>query len=69
VGGFTGALVIHSAASLLPWGISFAVGAMLFVSSNKIIPETHRKGYEQEGTLGIMLLEFIVMIILYQFLE
>lgn len=63
MGGFTGALVIHPAASLLPWGMAFAAGAMLFVISDEIIPETHRKGHEQEGTLGIML-GFIVMMVL-----
>jgi zinc transporter, ZIP family len=63
IGGFTGALVINSAAFLLPWGMAFAAGAMLFVISDEIIPETHRQGYEQEGTIGIMA-GFVVMMIL-----
>lgn len=27
---------------------------MLFVVSREIIPETHRKGYENEATAGLM---------------
>lgn len=63
IGGAVGASVIGLAQPLLPWGMAFAAGAMLFVISDEIIPETHRKGFEQEGTLGIML-GFVVMMCL-----
>ena len=43
--------------------MAFAAGAMLFVISDEIIPETSRKGIQQEGTLGIML-GFVVMMFL-----
>lgn len=63
IGGTLGASVVSLAAPLLPWGMAFAAGAMLFVISDEIIPETHRKGLEQEGTLGIMT-GFVLMMFL-----
>ncbi|MGA0572676.1 hypothetical protein ACO2Q9_18325 [Variovorax sp. VNK109] len=39
-----GAAVVACSAALLPWGLGFAAGAMLFVISHEIIPESHRKG-------------------------
>ncbi len=43
--------------------MAFAAGAMLFVISDEIIPESHRQGFEQEGTIGVML-GFVVMMFL-----
>jgi len=54
VGGLVGAGLVSLAQFLLPWGMALAAGAMLFVISDEIIPESHRKGFEQEGTLGVM---------------
>jgi len=34
--------------------MGFAAGAMLFVISDEIIPETHTRGYERTATLGVM---------------
>jgi zinc transporter ZupT len=48
---------------LLPWGLGFAAGAMIFVISHEIIPETHRKGFELEGTFGLMI-GFVLMMFL-----
>ena len=50
-----GAAVIGLSASLLPWGLALAAGAMLFVISHEIIPESHRKGHEAYATGGLML--------------
>lgn len=63
VGGLIGAGLVSIAAPVLPWGLGFAAGAMLFVISDEIIPETHRKGFETEATAGLML-GFVVMMIL-----
>lgn len=63
IGGIVGASIISLAQPLLPWAMAFAAGAMLFVISDEIIPETSRKGIQQEGTLGIML-GFVVMMFL-----
>jgi zinc transporter, ZIP family len=43
VGGLIGAGVVLIAGSFLPWAMGFAAGAMLFVVSHEIIPESHRK--------------------------
>ncbi|MFC1853316.1 ZIP family metal transporter, partial [candidate division CSSED10-310 bacterium] len=63
IGGFLGAGVVTFAQPLLPWGLAFAAGAMLFVISDEIIPESHRKGFEKEATFGVMI-GFIVMMLL-----
>ena len=63
VGGLVGAGVVSVAQFFLPWAMAFAAGAMLFVISDEIIPESHRQGFEQEGTVGIML-GFVVMMFL-----
>lgn len=54
VGGLVGAGAVTLAQFLLPWGLAFAAGAMIFVISNEIIPETHRRGFQTEGTAGLM---------------
>ena len=43
--------------------MGFAAGAMLYVISNEIIPETHRKGHHKVATLG-MLVGVVVMLYL-----
>ena len=58
-----GVLVIGLSASLLPWGLAIAAGAMLFVISHEIIPESHRKGHEAYATGGLML-GFVIMMVL-----
>lgn len=55
LGGLFGAGVVTVAQDLLPWGMAFAAGAMLYVISSEIIPETHRRGYQQAGTAGLMI--------------
>ncbi|MDP8255423.1 MAG: ZIP family metal transporter [Candidatus Alcyoniella australis] len=63
VGGLFGAGLVSVAQPILPWGLAFAAGAMLFVVSDEIIPESHRKGFEKEATFGVMI-GFIVMMVL-----
>ncbi|MFP4326591.1 MAG: ZIP family metal transporter [Paracoccaceae bacterium] len=53
LGGALGAGVIQIAEPLLPWGLAFAAGAMLYVISHEIIPETHRSGHQNKATLGL----------------
>lgn len=49
-------LVIASAAEVaLPGLLAAAAGAMLFVVSHEIVPETHRHGYEDIATVGLVL--------------
>ena len=58
-----GAAVIGISTSLLPWGLAAAAGAMLFVISHEIIPESHRQGHERSATCGRML-GFVLMMLL-----
>lgn len=53
-GGLIGAGVVAAASIMLPIALGFAAGAMLFVISHEIIPETHRSGHEKLATSGLM---------------
>jgi ZIP family zinc transporter len=63
LGALIGASMMVSSKALLPWGLGFAAGAMLFVISHEIIPESHRKGHEVDATSGLML-GFVLMMLL-----
>lgn len=63
IAGIFGVLAVQIAQPILPLALAFAAGAMLFVVSDEIIPETHRKGFESEGTWGVMI-GFVVMMLL-----
>lgn len=63
LGAVLGAAVVGHSVLLLPWGLGFAAGAMLFVISHEIIPESHRKGHESFATSGLML-GFVLMMLL-----
>lgn len=63
LGAVLGAAVVGHSALLLPWGLGFAAGAMLFVISHEIIPESHRKGHEAFATSGLMI-GFVLMMLL-----
>ncbi|MCU0805059.1 MAG: ZIP family metal transporter [Burkholderiales bacterium] len=54
VGAAIGAAAVTLADALLPGALAFAAGAMLFVISDEIIPETHRRG--QRGLVTAALL-------------
>ncbi|MBV0903810.1 ZIP family metal transporter [Haloarcula salina] len=58
-----GAVAVTLVEPLLPYAMGFAAGAMLFVISDEIIPETHQHGYERVATLGLMI-GIIVMLYL-----
>ena len=47
--GLTGGL-----AAAYPIGLGLAAGAMIFVVSHEVIPETHRNGHQTPATLGLM---------------
>ena len=63
LGSLLGALIVSTSLTVLPWGLGFAAGAMLFVISHEIIPESHRKGHERFATGGLML-GFVLMMIM-----
>jgi ZIP family zinc transporter len=55
VAGFLGAWAVSFSEQLMPWAMSFAAGAMIYVISHEIIPETHRHGYQNAATGGLMI--------------
>jgi ZIP family zinc transporter len=63
VGGLLGVALVSIFIPILPWGLAFAAGAMLFVVSDEMIPESHRKGFEREATFGLIA-GFVVMMAL-----
>lgn len=63
LGGLLGVALVSIFMPILPWGLAFAAGAMLFVVSDEMIPESHRKGFEREATFGLIL-GFVVMMFL-----
>ncbi|NJO71543.1 MAG: ZIP family metal transporter, partial [Oscillatoriales cyanobacterium RM1_1_9] len=63
LGGLVGVGIVSVAQFILPWAMAFAAGAMLFVISDEIIPESHSLGQEKEATIGVML-GFVVMMFL-----
>lgn len=63
LGAVLGASIVTSYAGVLPWGLGCAAGAMLFVISHEIIPESHRQGHETFATGGLML-GFVLMMVM-----
>ncbi len=63
IGGFLGVTMVTVFQPLLPIAMGFAAGAMLFVISEEIIPETHSKGKSRYATFALMG-GFIIMMIL-----
>lgn len=54
LGGLLGVAIAALATVALPVGLAFAAGAMLFVVSHEVVPESHRGGHETAGTLGVV---------------
>jgi ZIP family zinc transporter len=63
IAGVLGALAVVVAQPLLPYALSFAAGAMIFVVIEEVIPESQRGGNTDLATLGGML-GFAVMMTL-----
>jgi ZIP family zinc transporter len=53
VGGAMGALLLQISGVLLPGALGFAAGAMLFVISHEVIPETHRANNADSATAAL----------------
>ncbi|MEM2122438.1 MAG: ZIP family metal transporter [Candidatus Bathyarchaeia archaeon] len=55
IGALVGVSIVGASLTLLPIGLAFAGGAMAIVVSHEMIPESHRRGHEIEGTLGFII--------------
>lgn len=62
LGTFLGYFAVTIASALLPFGLAFAGGTMLYVISDEMIPETHADGSEQGATYAL-LAGFCVMLV------
>lgn len=54
VAALAGALISSIALPLLPWTLSFAAGAMIFVTVEEVIPESHASGNGDMASLGFV---------------
>ena len=54
VAGFLSAVAVSYSEALLPWGMATAAGAMIYVISHEIIPETHSHSHQKIATLGLI---------------
>jgi ZIP family zinc transporter len=63
IGGVLGALLALSARPVLPYALSFAAGAMIFVVVEEVIPETQSGKHGHLASIGVML-GFVVMMAL-----
>jgi len=55
-----GATLVLFIGPLLPFGLAFAAGCMLYVALDEIIPESHSRGHHLEATIGTVL-GFVLM--------
>ena len=62
IGTFIGYLAVSVSTAILPFALAFAGGAMLYVVSDEMIPETHAHG-AQRGATYALLAGFCVMLV------
>ncbi|MFV0244987.1 MAG: ZIP family metal transporter [Qingshengfaniella sp.] len=63
LGGLLGLIAVQVSVAVLPWGLTFAAGAMLYIISHEIIPETHRSGHQNAATAGLILGLILMMVL------
>jgi ZIP family zinc transporter len=63
-----GAAFVAFFRGILPFSLAFAGGAMLYVVSDELIPESHSHGFEHEATFGF-LSGFMLLLALSQVLK
>ena len=63
LGAVLGVALVGGSLAAYPVGLGLAAGAMIFVVSHEVIPETHRNGHQTAATLGLMA-GFVLMMVL-----
>lgn len=68
IGVWLGFALGSASATFLPIMLGFAGGAMLYVTSDEMIPETHAHGYQKQATYAL-LLGFMTLLLIERFFE
>ena len=68
IGGLLGVSIVAVGVFLLPYGLAFAAGAMVFVVGEEMVPESHSAGNSRVATWGLMI-GFVVMMMLDNIFE
>lgn len=55
IASLVGFFLVQVSLFLVPYGLAFAAGAMLFIVYKELIPETHGHGYERLATFSFLL--------------
>jgi zinc transporter, ZIP family len=63
MGALLGVSLSSGTAWTYPLGLGLAAGAMIFIVSHEVIPETHRNGHQTMATVGLMI-GFALMMVL-----
>jgi ZIP family zinc transporter len=56
-------LLSAALATIMPWFLAFAAGAMMYVVVEELIPEAHLGDHSNTGTIAVMI-GFVLMMIL-----
>lgn len=63
IAGVIGVILVGSLTSIMPWLLTFAAGAMIYVVVEELIPESNIGEHSHIGTMGVML-GFVLMMVL-----
>jgi ZIP family zinc transporter len=65
LGALAGAVFVTLFTPLLPFSLAFAGGAMLYVVSDELIPESHSRGHEHQATFGFISGLLLMVVLLW----
>ncbi len=55
IGAFLGSAAVAASIALLPWGMGWAAGAMIYIVASEIIPEAHNGGQHVPATSALII--------------
>lgn len=64
IAGFIGAAAVALASSLLPWGLGFAAGAMIYIVASEIIPDVRRQVSSRRPAMASLAVGLVTMMAL-----